>query len=218
MKSGFKQNQMRMPKYMILVWVQGWINGRTGTAGISSEGEIKSGFILQLTNKYIAYTAKEMSRLDTVIHELTAEAEKILLNLEDCDKQQVTDTKPVKIECTTLVGKQAERMASLRLALESKELEEKRKNSIETLVDIKHQIRKLEESYYALMLETAKKLEAVFAAYIKGVLWRRPLSDFLVPLVDMETKAVKMYQEWKLSENILNLIEEVTANENSKKD
>lgn len=212
MKNKRKKNTMKLSRHKTLVWIQGWINGRTGTAGIS-DGSVKSGFLLHLSSRYAAYTAAELAALDTTVHSLTVKAEKLLLELEYHRLQDTKDEKPGKTEGSALADIQAERAASAKLAAERREREAKRKKAMGTLVEISHQIKEAEEGYYTQILETAKNLEAVFTAYAKGVLWRRPLTASLVPPVDAETTAVAMYREWRLSEHILKKIEEVTADE-----
>ena len=242
MKNKRRKNKMKLPRHMTLVWIQGWINGRTGTAGLS-DGMLKSGFLLHLSNRYAAYTAGEITALDTTVHRLAAKAEKLFLELKAEARQDTGNNKPEQeahnwkgaengkpgqethgeqdtgiqksgqIERATLAEVQAERAASLKLAAERRAWEEKKKKNMRTLVEIGHQIREAEEGYYTRILETAKNLEAVFTTYAKGVLWRKPLSASLIPPVNAETRAVEMYRKWKISEHILEKIKEVTADE-----
>ena len=210
-----KKNKMRLPS-PLFSWFHGWVNGRTGTAQVDSDGVLQSGYIQQFSNKYSAYSARELANLDSQLHNFIAEAEKLLLMVSKDTVFSVNESQ-VNLEGLSLSEKQVER-AKIKKRSEDRMAQKSRHQvTIEKLIDLEHKIKKLQEDYLVSMLEVAKDLDSIFATYAKGVMWRKPLTENILPTVNTNTQAVQLYESWNLSENVLKKIQEVTKENEEKK-
>lgn len=174
----------KIPRHMAFVWIQGFINGKTGTAALNSEKAVESGYIQMLQKKFEEYAAGQIRTLDQKLHALSAEAEKLIFELNKTPKPS-WESKPVPADATAIELRAAARQAA-ELSAEKSAFAFRQKEILDRLVDIRTAFSELETSCQESLLKTAAEAEAVLAAYCKGVMHRHPLTEANIPKVNID--------------------------------
>ncbi|MBR4026976.1 MAG: hypothetical protein IKJ01_05390 [Lachnospiraceae bacterium] len=166
----------KLPKCMFLVWLKGFINGRTKTATLNSENIVQSGYIQMYQKRFEEYTAKQTKIMDTQMHALSSEAEKLLLELKELNKPFACEYASIP-ENASVMQKRAVERNNEYLSNQVKSKSSRKKKIHNQLIEIRTQFSEIETMFQENLLETAAGIEAVLANYCKGVLFRKPLSE-----------------------------------------
>ena len=146
-------------------WIQGFVNGRSGTAGIGESGQVESGYIHALKEGYAAYATACRRTLADLVLDRSAHLQEVLC-------QYVWVKSPPEAEPGT---PQAIRAAQRQRTRQ----EELTREMILTLSEISQAM----ESYNLSVGVTAHRVNRVRACYTKGVLCRRAVTADQLPLV-----------------------------------
>lgn len=195
-KEGDKRKVFKLPRNMTLVWAKGFLNGRTGTAALSDDQIVQSGYVQMLQKRYEAFCAEQIRRMDIEFHALSAEAEKLLGELRSL-REPLPDGVPVREEATVIEQRAAERRnAELKCQRERCRL--RQKEVLDRLVDIRSTFSELDVACRELLLKTASETETVLASYCKGVMYRRPITKSNIPRMEISDTLRLLHEniEW----------------------
>lgn len=202
----------KLPKCMFLVWFKGFINGRTKTATLNSENIVQSGYIQMFQKRFEEYTAKQTKIMDTQMHSLSAEAEKLLLELKELNKPFSCEYASLP-ENASVIQKRAVERNNEHLSNQVKSKSSRKKKIHNRLIEIRTQFSELETMFQENLLETAAGIEAVLANYCKGVLFRKPLSEQNVPKMSVSNIIKEFHENVEWTARCLKHIdEEVSRN------
>ncbi len=195
-KEGAQGMVFRLPRNMALVWVKGFLNGRTGTAALSDNHVVQSGYVQMLQKRYEAFCAEQLRRMDIEFHALSAEAEKLLGEL-CCLRKPLPDSVHVRKEATVIEQRAAERR-NTELKCQRERCRLRQKEVLDRLVDIRTAFSKLDIACRELLLKTASETEAVLASYCKGVMYKKPLTEPNIPKMEINDKLRLLHEnvEW----------------------
>lgn len=198
--------KFKLPKYRSFVWLQGLLDGRNGSAALNDELVVQSGEVQMYQKRFQRHIADKIRILDQELHSLSAEAEKLVRELNKT-MPAIPEHKLVPDGAGAI-----EQRAAIRRAAEIGQMKADRRTSkeiaINLLIDIRTAFSDKEASCYENLMEMAAATEEVLAVYCKGVLHRKPLLEQNIPVVNIEGSIKQFHDQIEWTHIVLKRIDE----------
>lgn len=190
-----KRNRMyrlKLPRLKGLVWLRGRIDGRNGTAALNDKQVVQSGEVQMYQKRFQMFVGARIRNLDEALHSLSAESEKLIYELNR-KMPPIPECRPVPEGGNAIEQRAAERKAcEIRRMKEERRI--KREAAIERLIDIRTAFSEKEASCQENLMGKAAAIEEILAVYCKGVLYKKPLHEENIPVVNVEG-AIKQFHD-----------------------
>ena len=144
-------------------WVQGFLNGRTGTAATGQDGAVHSGYLEAALAQYRAYAAKKRECLIVTITSCCAELRELL-----CSFPAPRAGSPKSVEEI----RAAQRVAAAQGSI------------LCDMIRLDELLAQSVERYDCDLEAAARKVSRGIACYCKGVLFRKPVHPAHLPEVE----------------------------------
>ncbi|MGN9154664.1 hypothetical protein ACTM9K_13605 [Bariatricus sp. HCP3S3_E12] len=198
--------KFKLPKYKRVVWFQGLLDGKNGSAALNDEQVVQSGEVQMYQKRFQTYVADRIKSLDQELHSLSSKAEKLIRELNKI-MPEIPESKPAPAGASAI-----EQRAAIRKAVEIGQLKSERKTNkeaaINLLIDIRTAFSDKEASCYENLMEMAAATEEVLAVYCKGVLHRKPLLEQNIPVVNIEGSIKQFHDQIEWTHIVLKRIDE----------
>lgn len=210
---------MRLPSIMFLVWIRGFADSFFGKADYVND-VLTAGYLTRLMNRYEAYGAKVIEKMNTEVITLTKRAELVLVKLSELKKTAVSKPSEeadfMRDESLSLVERQHMYVRWVATKKEYSDWNANRMACVDELVLIRREINRMEEMTTFWLLETAERVNAVMTSYAGGVRVKAPVCRDMLPCVTPKTQATLLYDGYdSVTKKIITLMDEAIERETS---
>ena len=188
-----KIRTLKLPRLKGIVWFRGWLDGKRGAAALNDRQVVQSGEVQMYQKRFQMFVGARIQIIDEELHYLSAESEKLLYELNK-KMSPIPECRLVSEGASAIEQRAAERKA-YEIRQMKEERRTKREADIERLIDIRTAFSEKEASCQENLMAMAAATEEVLAVYCKGVLYKKPLFEKNIPVVNVEGVIQQFHDE-----------------------